>query len=387
MRLAINAVSAQMGGAVTYLRNVLPVLARTVASRDKGRILLWARPELASGLNAPGIEVRSPGAAADALGAVGIGRRIWFDQWELPRRLRREHVDALFSSANIGSLRSPVPQLLLVRNPIFFEPILLDRLGSLAMRVRYAAERRLIIASIRASQVVFFPTRAMLDMVAAYAGGPPSNWRVAPYGARHDLFHPVPGAAKASKPVSLLHVSHYCDQKNIGTLLAAVQRLENRAPGRYHLRLTAGLSDLRPGPRLPSLAVDQERYLRLERCGAVLDWGSRSYASLPDLYRSADLFVFPSYSESFGHPLVEAMASGLPIVAADVAVNREMCADAAIYFPAFDAVACAEAIERVTKDGALAAQLRQQGLQRAAQFTWERHVEVLWSAIGEMLAW
>jgi glycosyltransferase involved in cell wall biosynthesis len=376
-----------MGGAVTYLRNVLPVLVRAMASREDGRILLWARPELASGLASLGVELRAPGAAVDAVGPAGIARRIWFDQWELPRRIRGERADALFSSANIGSIRSRVPQVLLVRNPIFFEPRLLDRLGSRATRALYVAERGLILASIRASNMVVFPTRAMLEMVAAYTGGAKSNWRVALYGARHDLFYPAPGAAKASTRISLLHVSHYCEQKNIGTLLLAMRHLENHAPGRYHLRLTAGMSALRPGPRLPSLSVDRELYRQLEQRGAALDSGSCVYGSLPEQYRSADVFVFPSYSESFGHPLVEAMASGLPIVAADVPVNREMCQEAAVYFPAFDSTACADAIVRVTNDRGLAAQLRERGLIRAKYFTWERHVEVLWSAFGEMLGW
>jgi glycosyltransferase involved in cell wall biosynthesis len=386
MRLAINAASAQIGGAVTYLRNMLPVLARAVASDDCGKILVWARPTLLEGLDILGVETLDPGSAVDALGATGIARRMWFDQWGLARRLRQQCADVLFSSANIGTLRCPVPQVLLVRNPVFFEPLLFERLRSATARARYIAERELILASVRVADRVLFPTRAMLDMVARHAGGPRSTWRVAPYGARHDLFRPRALGSTSSRPFTLLHVSTYYEHKNIGTLLTAMDRLERQSPGQYRLRMTAGFANVPAGPWKPALAEDRERYDHLERRGIALDVGSSSYGSLPDLYRSADVFVFPSYTESFGHPLVEAMASGLPVVAADVPVNREMCGDAAVYFAPFDASACADAVARVALDHSLAAQLRDRGLHRAAQFTWERHVESLWSAIRETLA-
>ncbi len=175
-------------------------------------------------------------------------------------------------------------------------------------------------------------------------------------------------------------MSVYYDQKNLGTLFSALERLQTQEPGTYRLRTTSGLRSVRAGPIHPNLEAERDASLRLERDGVVEDLGGQSYETLPDLYRAADIFVFPSYTESFGHPLVEAMASGLPVVAADVPVNREMCGDAAVYFSPFDADACAQAIARVSADATLAARLRAAGLARARDFTWERHVAVLWSA-------
>ena len=53
------------------------------------------------------------------------------------------------------------------------------------------------------------------------------------------------------------------------------------------------------------------------------------YAEIPRYYRGAELFVFPSYLETFGHPLLEAMASDLPLVASDIPVFREIAGEAA----------------------------------------------------------
>ncbi len=381
MRVAINATSAHMGGAVTYLRSVLPALWRSMAAGGEGKILLWSPRDALGGSTPDGVEYRDPGAAANASGAGGIARRLWFDQWELPRRLRDDRADALYSSANFGTLRSPVRQVLLIRNPVYFDPLIFQRICSRKLRAQYRAQRELALASVRAADVVLFPTRAMQDMVTAYTGRVLGDWRVAPYGARHDLFRPASRARAADAPAELLHVSLYCDHKNVRTLLAALERLDARRPGRHRLRLTAGFRSIDPGPAYPDLAVDRETFARLERRGVAHDVERREYASLPELYRSSDVFVFPSYTESFGHPLVEAMASGLPVVAADVPVNREMCGDAAVYFRTFDADDFAGAIERVTGDPALAARLREKGLARAREFTWERHVEVLWSAL------
>ena len=382
MRLCVNATSAHMGGAVTYLRSVLPPLSRSIAEAGGGEIQLWAPRDALNGAAVERVRYRDPGPAADATGAVGIARRLWFDQWELPRRLKEDAAEALFSSANFGTLRSPIRQVLLIRNPVYFDPLIFQRIRARRVTTQYRAQRALALRSIRASDVVLFPTRAMLDMVALYTGGVAGrNWRVAPYGARHDLFRAGPRPAVMGDRVRLLHVSLYCDHKNMGTLFAAMDRLESRSPGRHTLRLTAGFRTLVEGPAVPHLAADREAFGRLEKRGVARDLERTEYGSLPELYRSSDIFVFPSYTESFGHPLVEAMACGLPVVAADVPVNREMCGDAAVYFPPFDPNACADAISSLTDDRELADRLRAAALLRAKEFTWDRHVAVLWDAL------
>ena len=84
------------------------------------------------------------------------------------------------------------------------------------------------------------------------------------------------------------------------------------------------------------------------------------------------LLVFPSEHETFGLPQAEAMAVGTPVLAADTAVSREVCGDAAEYVPPRDVEALVAGLARLLDDGALRARLAAAGRARAARFTWER---------------
>ncbi len=71
------------------------------------------------------------------------------------------------------------------------------------------------------------------------------------------------------------------------------------------------------------------------------------------------------------------MAAGLPVVAADVPVNRELCGEAALYFSPFDDTDCARQLAALMADADARARLSRQGLQRVERFQWSYHVEHL----------
>jgi glycosyltransferase involved in cell wall biosynthesis len=92
---------------------------------------------------------------------------------------------------------------------------------------------------------------------------------------------------------------------------------------------------------------------------------------LAAIYRHAELFVFPSIYEGFGFPLLEAMAYGVPSIAARSSSLPEIGGDAALYFDPRDAQALETQIERVLVNPALRDHLAAAGPLRAAQFQWE----------------
>jgi glycosyltransferase involved in cell wall biosynthesis len=110
----------------------------------------------------------------------------------------------------------------------------------------------------------------------------------------------------------------------------------------------------------------------------LITLGHHSYESLPDLYGSHDVFVFPSVSETFGHPMAEAMSSGLPTIVSDTPVNREICGDTALYFEPFSAKGLIEKIKILDQNLDLRDRNSEQGRLRALEkFGWNDHVDRL----------
>ncbi len=90
------------------------------------------------------------------------------------------------------------------------------------------------------------------------------------------------------------------------------------------------------------------------------------------LLRGAQALIFPSLYEGFGLPPLEAMACGCPVAASNTGAIAEVCGDAALLFDPGDIDALVNAIDRIAGDDTLRSDLTARGLQRAAQFTWEK---------------
>lgn len=93
---------------------------------------------------------------------------------------------------------------------------------------------------------------------------------------------------------------------------------------------------------------------------------------LPALYNAADVLVTPSFYEGFGLPALEAMACGTPVIVSDVSSLPEVVGEAGVRIDPRDEAGLAEAIVRVVGDSALRVGLREAGLRRAREFTWDR---------------
>jgi glycosyltransferase involved in cell wall biosynthesis len=96
---------------------------------------------------------------------------------------------------------------------------------------------------------------------------------------------------------------------------------------------------------------------------------------LPELYRGAAAFVFPSRYEGFGLPVLEAMASGVPVVAYGNSSLPEVMGDAGMLVPDGDLTAMVDAVRSIVDDDARRNELREAGLEHARRFTWEACAE------------
>ncbi len=118
----------------------------------------------------------------------------------------------------------------------------------------------------------------------------------------------------------------------------------------------------------------------------MVELGAVPYSRLHQVYRECNLYVAPAYAESFAHPLVEAMASGLPVVAADSLVHREICQDAALYFPRFSPEALGKRVCQIQDSAGLSKTLSERGRERSRAFSWNKHVDQLLDLAANLLA-
>jgi glycosyltransferase involved in cell wall biosynthesis len=95
---------------------------------------------------------------------------------------------------------------------------------------------------------------------------------------------------------------------------------------------------------------------------------------LPSLYRGAEALVFPSLYEGFGLPLLEAMACGIPVLTANTTALPEVAGGAAVLVDPTSVELIAEAMERIVSDTSLRQRLKEDGIVRAAQFSWTKTV-------------
>ena len=136
----------------------------------------------------------------------------------------------------------------------------------------------------------------------------------------------------------------------------------------------------RPDRDLPQLVIagkrgwlDDEVFRAAQQDGlneSVKFIGYVPEEDLPALYSGAMCFVYPSYFEGFGLPVLEAMQCGAPVIAGNQTSLPEVAGAAALLFDPFDTRALGEAIARVIDHPDYRAQLRDRGLKRAAEFSW-----------------
>lgn len=159
----------------------------------------------------------------------------------------------------------------------------------------------------------------------------------------------------------LLHVGQSAEYKNVEGILRCLSILVQKGEPVCLVKAGAGLS--RSQWQLVS---------KLNLSGRVVDLGPLPRDRLNRLYHAADMLLFPSWYEGFGLPPLEAMASGLPVIASDRGSLQETAGDAALRVRPDSPEEMAEAVRRILSDRKLREDLRVKGPRQAAQFTWEK---------------
>jgi glycosyltransferase involved in cell wall biosynthesis len=378
-RILVHSLAATAGGGRTYLRNILRQIQADSAGFEW--IVLLPASSKDEPPRADHLACIRPDRSASGL------RRVLFDQLELKSVLRRERIDAILATGNFGMFRPPVPQVLLNRNALYFsrEHVReLRRRGEYGQALGTALRRRIAVQSILASTVNVAPTRAFADDIQRWLGRDDVVVDAIPFGFDHAAAPSKPVRTRTAGVRRILMVSHYNYFRNFDILLEAFARLVRSRSDPTELVLTTILAEGRREHRYDSTA-SARRLHSLGVADRVRMLGTVPHDELGGLYAEADVVVCPSYAESFGHPMVEAMAHGRPVVASDRPVHREVCGPAALYFSTFDPEHLAFRIHQILDDGALANRLAAAGRERARRFSWNAHYSGLVRAIQRAL--
>lgn len=385
MHLFVNGLGASAGGGLTYLANVLPHLSNAGV-----RTTVAVTPEFSATM--PDSNGRVEYLRIPIGGSVVM--RFWREQRDLPGLIRRCGADVLLSAGNFALRNSPVPQILLSRNSLytsaeFYRDLLARREYGMWVenRIKGALARR----SIRGADRTVAPSAAFAGDLERWTG---RKIVALHHGFDHEFFSspqvslPDALARKLDSPngtLRVLLVSHYNYYRNFETVFRAVAKFKGKpgAPG-LRLLLTCELKKSKtPGSYNPEAAA--RLIVELGIRDQVIELGAVPYEQLHHVYRASHILVTAAYTETFAHPLVEAMSCGLPVVASDLPLHREICSDAALYFSRFSPDELAARLSRLAFSNTQRIKFGRAGCKRSQAFSWQLHVEQLLRIARELL--
>jgi len=313
---------------------------------------------------------------SDCFLQVAGGRRLppllWEQVW-MPLQARRLRADLLFCPSNVMPIFYPGRCALTIHDAIQEE---MPETMPFSSRFRRAP---LLRWSARRASHVLTDSQASADAIRRYFRVPAERIDIIPLAASARFSPEQSGREEGvrerlelgSDPL-VLFVGKLSLRRNVPSLIEAFARLVEEHCLPYRL-LLVGINHM----RLP--VRDLARQLRCEERVHHVEFVPEE--DLAVLYRTAQLFVYPSETEGFGLPVLEAMASGTPVITLDRPIFHEVAADAAIFLEAARPELLASAMASLAKDPAARERLRSAGLLRARQFSWTataaRTIEVL----------
>jgi glycosyltransferase involved in cell wall biosynthesis len=366
-RILVDATMATTGGGITYLVNLLPLLSR-LAPHWRFRVTLQSSRPVEALSALPNVEIQFLGGARL--------RRFAYSFVGGPLEARRWGADLYFSVAETAPPIAPCPVVASFRNQNVF---VRDHGWTARTRIRLGLLRAIAqLSAWRCDGVLFVSHDSARDMGAAL-GLPESKAHVVHHGIDHEAWKPQSRPRLRDRPY-ILSVSSIYRYKNFVRLIEAYAALARRRNGMPDLVIVGDDQDPEYSRRMREARDQSGVAEQIHLLGAV------EYESVQNYYAGAELFVFVSHLESFGHPLLEGMASGVPVVASDMPVFREIGGEAVLYVDPFDVTDIARGLERALDDADLRADLLRRSSERVRQFTWqhsaEKHLEILAGFMG-----
>ncbi len=305
--------------------------------------------------------------------------KVWYEQVALPRAALKDQVELLHVPYWGSALVRRVPTVVTVHDLI--PMLLLAYRGGPLVRTY----TRLVAEGARRAEMVLTDSQASRRDIRRYLKVPRERVRAVPL-AVDGMYHPVSDAERLTYvrekyrlPARFfLYLGGFDQRKNVTTLIQAYATLvlalaekgedeQGGDEGNVSLVVAGRLPtrDTRffPDPRRIVQAFGIEEHVHF------IGWVDEE--DKPVLYTLAEALVFPSLYEGFGLPVLEAMACGTPVIAANAASLPELVGDAGLLVAPRDVEGLAEAMMKILEDTDLRRDLSQKARQKALRFTWE----------------
>lgn len=367
MRLLIHAVGIARGGGLRHLGGLLPALARQLDADD--RVVVLVRHSVAQDLRVQGGDARVRLLAVPDRWGTAAQLRIPLDQLGLPLLALRERADVVVSFANFGPVAVHAPHVVVQTNALYFDPSV-QPLASRSEQRDMWLRAKLIAATLRRADVVIAPSHAMADLLTGAIPPVAARLSALPHGIDVGAFPRRGEAAPREGRFTFVSPGLGAFYKGLDVLVPAVARVDRR----FTVRALARTVDWPEG-----VTAARENATKLGLGDRLVFEEEVEQTSMATVYGDADALVYPTRCESFGFTLLEALCAGLPVVASDLPVNREIAGDAALYYDVDSPKALANAMRRLIDDKTLRTQLMAAARARIAaqDWSWERNAREL----------
>ena len=337
--------------------------------------LVFAGPSQEWKLHDPRLELVRRFPANDRL-----GRRLLADHFQVPALARIRGADALLTVGFVPA-RKCLPAVMHL-----FSLQHLDKDNRVGFARRLYRHWVMRYSWPRADLVITNSQFAVAQILSVY----PAFQRrmVQSYeGLQHEQFHGAPGPDEVARlqrhfgiqPGYFLWLSNFYPYKQADLLLQGYARLSAETRRRHPLVMVGG-----DWENTLEKLHQQAQSLNIAENIKFLGWIDDEW--LAPFYRQALAFCLASREETFGRCVIEAMACGTPCLVNDIPIMQEVTAGHALIVNYRDATQVARALEQLAHDAARTARLREEGLARAAHFTFEKLTDERIQAIQRLLA-
>lgn len=297
-----------------------------------------------------------------------------WEQLTLPAAVKEDKLDFLHSTCNTSALRLSVPMMLTLHDIIYLEKT--DFKGTAYQNFGNLYRRFVVPRIVRKSKLVITVSHFERETILNKLKLPEAQVTVV-YNAVSPKFN----VDYAPEQLEKFRNEHQLPKDFI-------LFLGNTAPKKNTLNVIKAYVDYKTQvpDGLPLVILDYGKELvvelltKLGRPDLIANFlfpGYIASVEMPLLYNISKLFLYPSLRESFGLPLLEAMACGVPVITSNTSSMPEVAADAALFVDPFNYLEIKDRMVEVLSQEDLQKDMREKGLTRAAQFTWKAAAEQL----------